>query len=192
MLKTLLIICTTIFSLQAYAKSAFFSTNSSLLFIPEVEINNKIHIRGVLELKDNGQYIVRGLHELEANQEALLLKIKSIPCGVADTLGLFSAYKTFTEKNNKYCLSKYIFTTEGDKIFSYLFVENGSIKVITDIRSDRFMGCCKYIVGGDFDSIQFGYMDNEDFIQQTALSDIDFEHKYIIRLIKNNEVLRQF
>lgn len=168
---------------SAHAKPAFYSPDLKLLFIPEVKINGHLYIDGVLNLENNGEYSVNNLTHLEPGQQDLLNKIKSIPCGPADTLGRFSAYLSFINGNSSYCLVKTpSITVEGGRIFSYLFIENGSASVIIDLRDDTYRGCCQHLYSTKIEHIQFGHIQADIFIEQNALADIDFEHDYIIKL----------
>lgn len=178
----LLVLCIS----SVHAKSTFYRSSSNLLFVPEVEIDGHIYIDGVLSLMENGKYRVNGLTALEPAQESLLKKINSIPCGQADTLGRFSAYMSFINGNTAYCLVKtQLITVEGGRILSYLFIENGLASIIIDARNDTFRGCCRHLYDAQYNGIQFGYIKDDIFVEQSTLTDIDFERDYILKLIGN-------
>lgn len=168
-----------------YAPSTFY--NSNQLYVPEVTIDNLTYIKGILELQDNGEYRVNSLTKLELDQEGLAKKIKSIPCGLADNLGQFSAYLSVINLKN-YCLVKTrLISVEGNRVLDYLFIENGSISVITDYRNDPFRNS-PYITSTPYDDIEFGYMDNDTFLKQETLENIDLERSYILKLIGKSGV----
>jgi len=183
MSKFITIILLSICTITVNAESVFYSSSSNNLFIPEVEIDGHMYIKGVLHLDDNGRYRVNGLTKLENVQEDLLLKINSIPCGQTDTLGRLAAYRAFKDGHKSYCLVKTVsITVEGGKILSYLFIENGVAQIITDTRNDTFRGCCLFLYSTNYANVQFGYIKDGLLVGQSALSDIDFEREYTLKV----------
>jgi len=69
---------------------------------------------------------------------------------------------------------------------AYLFIDNGTVEVVTDVRDDLFAGCCAFLISQVFDTMQFGYENEGAFIEQTSLIEIDLENEYILRLSGNN------
>lgn len=183
MFRCLWFILLTSYLLSARSESVFYSSELNMLFVPEVEINGKMYIKGVLHLDNNGIYTVNSLTMLDAEQESLLLKINSHPCGQPDALGKFSAYRNFIKGDTEFCLVDVSsVTVEGGKILSYLFIENGSAQVITDTRNDTFRDCCLYLLNSNYDDLKFGYIKGDVFVEESDLSNIDFEREYILKL----------
>ncbi len=175
------------------AEPARYSSNLELLFIPEVKIDDQVYIRGVLHLKSNGEYRVNALVKLEPKQADLLEKIESIPCGPADNLGKLAAMYALIDGHINYCLVKNpSITVEGGKIFSYLLIENGTVQVIGDFRDDLFAGCCDFLSSTLFDTMQFGYNNEGNFIEQTSLKEINLNNEYILRLSSENSVTQEY
>ncbi len=133
------------------------------------------------------------LIRLESKQQELLDKIESIPCGSADNLGKLAAKNEFIDGHKRYCLVKNpSITVEGGKIFSYLFIENGTAQVIIDVRDDFFSGCCVFLRAIMFDTMQFGFDSEGTFIEQTSLSEVDLNNEYILKLSAEGVVDRNY
>ncbi|RKZ83041.1 MAG: hypothetical protein DRR19_19710 [Candidatus Parabeggiatoa sp. nov. 1] len=179
----LVVILLVISASASYADSPSFSSDNNLLLMPEVNVNGRFIVNVRLKLETNGQYVVEDFTALSDDEEAFLVKIKSLPCGPADTLGRLAARNAFVNGNESYCLvSNPTFTIEGGRIVRYLLIENGTVQIVVDNRLDGYGVCCFHSVVG-FTELQFGFMEDGVFIEQTAIDQIDFERKYILQLI---------
>ena len=174
---------------RSYKPQTHYNSSSGLLLIPKIRVDGEhVFINAYLTLKGDKTYELSNYGLKKLNEEEVLLanRIQSRPCGLADTLGRFSAYRSVNNQE-EFCLVKSFSTVEGDRIVTYLFIGKNSIQMIIDYRNDKNGG------GRTFDSslyetVEFGYMDNNEFIKEEILGNIKFERDYFLRLTGDNIV----
>ncbi len=165
-----------------------FIDNSAALSVPGVRVNGTdIYTDVFLKLNADNTFTLRKAKKLDKEEAIFFRKIRSRPCGLAATLERFSAYRN-TVKKGTYCLSKSFRTVEGDRIVTYLFIEDKSIQTITDYRNDLNGDSNLPFSSALWESVEFGYMDENEFIKETTLSDIKFDREYILKLIGKNGI----
>lgn len=165
-----------------------FIDNSAALLVPGVRVNGTdIYTDGFLKLNADNTFTLDSAKKLDEEEANLFRKIRSRPCGLVATLERFSAYRNAVKKGT-YCLSKSFRTAEGDRIVTYLFIEDKSIQTVTDIRNDKNGDSNHPFSSHLWESVEFGYMDENEFIKETMLSDIKFDREYILKLIGKNGI----
>jgi len=158
------------------------------LFVPGFLVNGTdIYVDGFLALHDDNTFTLSNAKKLNEEEANLFRKIRSRPCGLVATLERFSAYRNAVKKGT-YCLSKSFDTVEGDRIVTYLFIEDKSIQTIIDTRNDKNGGFHRPFRSYLYESVEFGYMDENEFIKETTLSGIKFDREYILKLIGKNGI----
>ena len=113
-------------------------------------------------------------------ENALLVKVKSMSCGLADTFGRLGAIHAFHHQQ-RYCLSQITPTGEGGKITKYLLVENGTVQTIYDSRFDVYSS--QTVSQTIYTDLKFGYMENSTFVEQTDINKTNFNRNHILILI---------
>lgn len=192
MIRTLLLLLFFSFSFQVISASPTFYAQNSNLYLPEVKIDDQLYSDIYIKLNANGAYSIAHFETLDSNEQEILTKINTCICGPSDTLGKFSAKKSFDSGDKNYCLAQKPFTGTDPGSYQYfLFIENGTIEFAVDKRTamyeaDNFSSTTNYT------DLKFGYMDGDIFVEVTSLEQIDFEKIYILQLLKDGEVLGSF
>jgi hypothetical protein len=158
------------------------------LIVPGVRVNGTdIYTDVFFSLFADNTFTLDSAKKLNEEEAILFRKIRSRPCGLVATLERFSAYRNAVKKGT-YCLSKSFRTVEGDRIVTYLFIEDKSIQTISDFRTDHNGDSNHPFSSALWESVEFGYMDENKFIKETTLSDIKFDREYILKLIGKNGI----
>ncbi|MCU7837115.1 MAG: hypothetical protein KZQ83_17955 [gamma proteobacterium symbiont of Taylorina sp.] len=153
------------------------------LTIPIVEFNNHLYTDIRLKLEENGQYSLEQYKKLPDDEENLVRKINNSSCVINDTFGRFVANIAFLNGNQKYCLVRSLTGTDPGFYMSYLFIENGTATLIQDTRYEPYQSNPEiYIVSDDISSINFGSFEDQIFIEQADINQIDFEKKSTLKL----------
>jgi len=177
------IIFLAVFAKELYADDAMFSTYSNTLYLSDLKILGDAPAAAFynvyLILKPNGQYEIYHYEAASNTENALLLKAKSMSCGLTDTFGRLGAIHAFHNQQT-YCLSTTTSTTEGGKITQYLLIENGLVQTVYDSRFDVYSS--QTVSRTAYTDLKFGYMENDIFIEQVDINKTDFNRKYILML----------
>lgn len=120
---------------RSQTPQTYYNSSSGLLLIPKVRVDGEnIFINAYLTLKSDNTYELDsyGLKKLNEEEVSLANRIQSRPCGLADTLGRFSAHRSANNQED-FCLIKSFSTVEGDRIVIYLFIQDNSIQTIIEM-----------------------------------------------------------